>query len=292
MGRFGGGKSVANGLQTNGLLVDRKWARFFRKYHFLVGLSIDGPEHVHDRYRKDHGGRPSWSRVRDAASLMLDEGVEVNALTVVNDYSQHYPEEIYEFHKSMGLDFMQFIPCVETDPANPGAAAPFSARAEEYGKFLAKIFDLWLADFVNGKPTTSIRFFESLLFRYAGFPAPECTLQEECGSYVVVEHNGDVYACDFFVEPQWRLGNLLETPLDDLLNSCRQAEFGALKRDLHSDCIACTWKELCRGGCTKDRVRDPAGGGSNRFCGAYRLFFPHADPHLRRLADEWKREHT
>ncbi|TAL34763.1 MAG: anaerobic sulfatase maturase [Spirochaetes bacterium] len=291
MKRFGDGKAVSNGLQTNGMLIDKSWARFFKKYSFLVGLSIDGPEHVHDHYRKNHGGLGSWRKVSDAARLMLDAGVEVNALTVVNDYSQRFPEEIYSFHKSLGLPFMQFIPCVEPDAWDPGKAAPFSAGGEGYGNFLCKIFDLWLADFSDGKPTTSIRFFESLLFRYAGFPAPECTLQEECGGYVVVEHNGDVYACDFFVEPAWRLGNLLDTPLTDLLNSDRQREFGAMKRDLHADCLPCAWKELCRGGCTKDRLRDSPDGGLNHFCAAFRIFFPHADPHLRRLADEWTQAH-
>jgi len=289
MQRYGKGMAVANGLQTNGVLIDRDWARVFKEFHFLVGLSIDGPEHIHDHYRRGRGGQGSFKKAADAAKLLFDNEVEVNALTVVNDYSVRFPEEIYEFHKSMGLNFMQFIPCVETDIANPEKTAAFSVKGIAYGKFLCRMFDLWLADFSNGVPTTSIRFFESLLFKYAGFPPTECTLLAECGTYVVIEHNGDVYACDFFVEPEWNLGNLLTTSLVSLANSVKQRQFGRLKSELPADCQACEWRELCRGGCTKDRRRDPTSGNLNHFCSAFRIFFPHADKHLRRLAGDWKR---
>jgi uncharacterized protein len=189
----------------------------------------------------------------------------------------------------MGLNFMQFIPCIEADTTCPGSVAAFSVTGEAYGKFLCKTFDLWLADISGGIPTTSIRFFESLLFKYAGFPPTECTLLEECGSYVLVEHEGDVYTCDFFVEPKWKLGNLLTTPLISLANFAKQKEFGKLKADLHGDCRVCDWKELCRGGCIKDRLRDLASNNLNHFCGAFKIFFPYADRRLRRLADDWRK---
>lgn len=290
MRRYGKGKEVANGLQTNGLLLDKGWARFFKKYKFLVGLSLDGPEHVHDHYRRLRGGQPTWSRVADGARLLLDRGVEVNALAVVNRYSAGFPEEIYDFLRDMGLTYMQFIPCVESDPDRPGEAAPFSVTAEQYGPFLCTVFDRWISDFKNGVPMTSVRFFESLLFCYAGFPSPECTLLPECGTYVVVEHNGDVYSCDFFVEGEWKLGNLIEDSLADCLNSERQKLFGSLKSNLHGECRECGWRELCRGGCTKDRVRVAADGNLNHFCAAFKMFFRHADPHFRRLAEEWRRK--
>ena len=288
MQRYGRGKTVANGLQTNGMLIDKHWAKLFKDFHFLVGLSIDGPEHIHDHYRRTQRGQGSWRRAADAAKLMLDTGVEVNALTVVTDYSVQFPNEIYEFHKAQGLNFMQFIPCVETDPQDPGKVAPFSVSGEMYGGFLCTLFDLWLADFSNGVPTTSIRFFESLLFMYAGFPPTECTLLEECGNYVVVEHNGDVYACDFFVDPEWKLGNLCETSLVELINSGRQKEFGRRKAILHEDCRVCEWVKLCRGGCTKDRLVDHVGSNRNRLCRAFQIFFPHTDARFRRLAEGWK----
>ncbi len=289
MQRHGKGQAVANGLQTNGVLIDKQWARLFREYHFMIGLSIDGPEHIHDRSRRNHAGQGSWRKAVDAAHLLQDHGVEVNALTVVNAYSARYPEEIYAFHKAHGLNFMQFIPCVETAADGAGAAS-FSVTAEEYGTFLCKVFDLWMADLVNEVPSTSIRFFEALLFKYAGFPPSECTLLEECGNTLLVEHTGDVYACDFFVEPDWKLGNLLETPLEELLNSPKQVEFGRDKARLPQDCRVCEWKALCRGGCTKDRLRDPLDGGRNHFCTAYRMFFPYADDRLRQLAETWKRK--
>jgi hypothetical protein len=146
------------------------------------------------------GGQPSWREVVDRAKLLLDAGVDVNALSVVNDYSVHYPDEIYSFHKELGLNYMQFIPCVETDPLDPSKATSFSVSAEDYGKFLVRLFDLWLSDFDGSVAPTSIRYFDSVLHKYIGLNAPDCTLLKECGVYVVVEHNGDVYSCDFFVQ--------------------------------------------------------------------------------------------
>jgi uncharacterized protein len=285
--KYGNGKSVGNGLQTNGILLDDAWANFLRKYNFLVGLSIDGPEHVHDHYRTYKGGQKSWAQVVDRAKMLLDAGVEVNALTVVNDYSVQFPDEIYEFHKALGLNFMQFIPCVETDPGQPGQATPFSVSAEAYGRFLVRLFDLWCADFDGAVATTSIRFFDSVLHKYVGLSAPECTLMETCGVYVVVEHNGDVYACDFFVEPEWKLGSIRDGRLVDMLSSPLQSKFGLWKQDLPEKCRQCKWLGSCRGGCTKDRTRDPRDNNLNHFCKSYMMFFEHADAQLRTLASDW-----
>jgi uncharacterized protein len=227
--RYGNNQSVANGLQTNGLLIDRHWAQFLKKYSFLVGLSIDGPEEIHNRYRLNSSGKGSWSRAVHSARLLLDADVAVNALTVINDYSVSFPEEIYQFHKDLGLRYMQFIPCIEPDPFDPNYLAPFSLSSQNYGQFLCSIFDLWLADFKDGQPTISIRHFDSLLHCYMGLDAPECTLEQTCGDYLVIEHNGNVYSCDFFVEPEWRLGNIADGNLIDMLNSSRQQEFGLRK---------------------------------------------------------------
>jgi uncharacterized protein len=286
--RFGQGKTVGNGLQTNGILIDGPWAEFLAKYEFLVGLSLDGPEHVHDRYRRNAGGRPTWAKVAGAARLLLDSGVAVNALVVVNDYSARFAREIYDFHKSIGLVHMQFIPCVETDPRAPGRAAPFSVTGEAFGAFLGDVFDLWLADFRDGEPTTFVRYFDSVFYRYVDREPPECDLLPECGTYVVVEHDGGVYACDFFVEDRWKLGNVMEGKLVHMLNSARQAEFGRAKAGLPADCRACEWLPICRGGCPKDRLRDPRDAGLSHFCAAYKSFFAHADPEFRRLAAAWR----
>jgi len=288
--RYGQGKSIGNGLQTNGLLLDGQWAEFLKTYHFLVGISLDGPEHIHNRYRSLQGGQDSWSRVTDRANLLLDAHVEVNALTVVNDYSVRFPHEIYSFLKEMGLTYMQFIPCIETDPHDTTKASPFSVSANLYGDFLIALFDLWTADFSDNSPTTSIRFFDSLFYCYVDLSPPECTLLPSCGVYVVVEHNGDVFSCDFFVEPEWKLGNVMEASLTDMLNSKLQSFFGQKKASLPESCQNCKWLSHCRGGCTKDRIRDPRDSGLNHFCESYKMFFEYADGEFKQLAQKWKEE--
>ena len=285
--KYGRDQTVGNGLQTNGLLLDKTWASFLRENDFLVGLSLDGPQHVHDPYRRDKAGHGTWEKVQNVAHLLLEQGVATNALCVVNDHSVRFPEEIYTYFKSLGFTFLQFIPCVEPNPNKPGHAAPFSAGAEAYGRFLVEAFDLWRGDFRNGKPTISVRFFDSVFHTYVNLPPPECTLTERCGVYVVVEHNGEVYACDFFVEPQWKLGNVMDDYLLGMLNSPRQEAFGEMKCQLPDDCLQCPWKDICRGGCTKDRLQGPGGRQLNHFCRSYQMFFEHAHPYFQELAKEW-----
>lgn len=288
--KYGAGKTVGNGLQTNGILLDAEWASFLKQYDFLVGLSLDGPEHIHDRYRIATGGQGSWQRVYDCAKMLIGEDVATNALIVVNDYSVQFPEEIYRFHKDLGLTYMQFIPCVETDPTNPAQAAAFSVSAEQYGKFLNKVFDLWHADIRDGVAAVSVRYFDSVFHKYVGLDAPDCTLMKSCGTYVVVEHTGDVYACDFFVEDTWKLGNVMTHRLVEILNSPRQTEFGDMKAALPGECVDCEWLRKCQGGCTKDRIRDHQDKGSNHFCLSYKMFFEHADVRLQSLAEQWKQQ--
>lgn len=284
--KYGRNQLIGNALQTNGLLIDKNWIHFLKEYNFLVGLSLDGPEHIHDQYRLLRRGSGTWSKVSDWGKLMLDAGVAVNAISVVSDYSAQFPEEIYTFHKEAGFEYMQFIPCVETDPENPTRAASFSVSGEKFGKFLCKVFDLWLDDFRDNRPTASVRFFDSVLYSYVGMEPPDCTLLKECGVYVVVEHDGDVYSCDFFVEPRWRLGNIMENRLIYMLNSRGQSEFGKLKSNLPEPCTKCSWLAYCQGGCTKDRIRDPRDNGLNHFCQAFKIFFEHADSRLKHLVQE------
>jgi uncharacterized protein len=290
--KYGRGKAIGNGLQTNGLRLDRTWARFLRDNHFLVGLSLDGPEDIHDRYRVNAGGQPTWAAVVDRAKMLLGEDVETNALTVVNAETVRHPRPIYEFHKSLGLVHMQFIPCVEIDPADPSRGAAFSAPDEATGDFFITLFDLWRSDFQAGEPTTFIRYFDSLFHLYVDRKPPECTLLPECGNYLVIEHDGSVYACDFFVEGRWKLGNVTEGKLIHMLNSARQVEFGRQKADLPSRCRSCGWLRLCRGGCPKDRLRDPRDQGLNHFCGGIQKFLAYVDPVFRDLAENWKRGRT
>lgn len=282
------GQHCGNGLQTNGILIDSDWARFFRDTGILVGLSLDGPEFVHDHYRRFSNGQPTWSRVIRARDILLEADVDVNALIVVNDHSVRYPDEIYTFHKENGLKFMQFIPCVEFHPNRKGEPAFFTVSPELYGRFLIRLFNRWHDDFIDGKPSTYIRWFESLFFTYVHLSPPECTLLPECGIYTVIEHNGDIYACDFFVHPKWRLGNIIQDSLSDCLNSPLQNKFGSVKSNLPDVCQKCPWLVHCQGGCPKNRVFHNNTPGLNYLCQSYQMFFKHADPVFRKMAEIWQ----
>ena len=288
--KYGHNQMVGNGLQTNGLLLDKNWAAFLKEYDWLVGVSLDGPEHIHDRYRFDKGQKGTHQRVEENAIMLQQEGVAANAMCCLTSYSVQFPDELYAYYKGLGYTFMQFIPIVETDKNDPTKAAPFSVSAEDYGKFLIRMFDLWMADFVDGVPTTSIRHFESVFHSYVGMEAPECTMAKECGPYVVVEHNGNVYSCDFFVEPKWKLGNIMHDRIINMLNTKTQQTFGAAKAVLPRECRQCSWLRNCYGGCTKDRIKDPEDHRKPRFCTSYKMFFKHADPTLKQLASQWKEQ--
>ena len=228
--------------------------------------------------------------MEENAIMLLQEGVAANAMCVLTSYSVQFPDELYAYYKSLGYTYMQFIPIVETDKKDPTKAAPFSVSAVDYGNFLIRMFDLWQADFVDGIPTTSIRHFESIFHTYVGMEAPECTLMKECGPYVVVEHNGNVYSCDFFVEPKWKLGNIMHDRIINMLNSKQQQTFGAAKAVLPRECRQCTWLKHCHGGCTKDRIKDPEDQRKPRFCATTKMFLKHADPTLKLMAENWKEQ--
>jgi len=285
--KYGNGKTVSNGLQTNGILLDADWAEFLRDYRFLVGLSFDGPEHVHDHYRLHRGGQGSWARAVESVKLLLRHGVEVNAISVVTDYSAAFADDIYRFHKSIGLNYMQFIPCIESAASHPAGIAPYSVSPEKYGEFLIRLFDHWQSDFRGPVATTSVRFFDSVFYAYVGLEAPECTLRKNCGGYLTVEHNGDIFACDFFVTPEWKLGNVLTGSLQEMLNGPTQQAFGEAKARLPEECMQCRWLRMCRGGCTKDRLTDIQEEGKTYFCESYKMLFEHADERFTKLAREW-----
>lgn len=290
--KYGHNQMVGNGLQTNGLLLDKNWASFLKEYDWLVGISLDGPAHIHDRYRFDKGQKGTHQRVEENAVMLQQEGVAANAMCCLTSYSVQFPDELYAYYKGLGYNFMQFIPIVETDKNDPGKAAPFSVTAEDYGKFLIRMFDLWLGDFKDGVPTTSIRHFESVFHSYVGMDAPECTMMKECGPYVVVEHNGNVYSCDFFVEPKWKLGNIMHERIINMLNTKTQQTFGAAKAVLPRECRTCPWLRNCYGGCTKDRIKDPEDHRRPRYCNSYKMFFKHADITLKQMAEQWKEQQS
>lgn len=258
------GQLVGNNLQTNGLLIDERWARFFRKYNFFIGVSLDGPAELHSRYRLTAAGDEVFEQTLQGIRLLKDQGVEFSILSVVNDVTAQKPAELYEFFLGQGFDRLQFIPSMDADAQ--GLVQPWSVTAGAYRDFLCALFDCW---YNNGRPLASIRLFENILAVYMGHEPEICAFKERCGSYVVVEYNGDVYPCDFFVEKGWLIGNLRQTPLAELMKKRRRREFNDRKRLGTPACRGCEWNFICRHGCQHYRLP----GGENHFCGAYREFF-------------------
>jgi uncharacterized protein len=279
------GQAVANAFQTNGLLINDDWAAFFAQYNVLVGVSLDGPEAIHDHYRRSAAGQPSHARVMRAIERLRAHAVEFNILTMVTPLSAARPDEVWDFMMAHDLRFLQFIPCAERDPAT-GEIADYSVSPRAYGEFLCRIFDRWIA---GGWRQTYVRLFNDLLAMAAGEPSPSCTFQDHCGDYVVVEFNGDVYTCDFFVQPDCYLGNLQHTPLEHLLRTSAYQSFAQRKRTLGAQCRACEWVAACHGGCPKYRLLKTAEIASpDYFCDAYKMLFAHTRdallPIVRRLS--------
>ncbi len=271
-----------NSIQTNGILLNKDWAMFFKNNKFLVGLSIDGNKNVHDKYRRDSSDNGTFKRVEHSAKLLLKSGVEVNSLSVVNDHSSEYIEETYTFLKGIGFTHMQFIPVVDIDPVTD-KISKFSVDPKKYGEFLSNLFDMWKKDFSNGKPNIYIRFFESVFYTYLGMESPDCNLMSECGKYLVVEHNGDIYPCDFFVDPKQKLGNLNKDNLLELLNSEKQNKFGKVKKNLPAKCEKCKWVSKCFDDCPKNRMM--TGEKISYLCEGYKMFFEHADKDFKKFAN-------
>ena len=280
------GQPYFNALQTNGLLLNEEWAEFLRRENFLVGLSLDGPAQIHDAYRKDVQGKGTFERVFARLQMLVARGVPVNALVSVTDQAARAPREMYAFFVAHGVTFMQFSPVVERDPHNPAGAAAYSVTAKAYGSFLDQLFQLWVRDFdfKHLKQQTSIRFFDSLIRHYAGLAVGHCIFQKVCGDYLVVEHNGDLFSCDFLVAQDTYLGNLQSLSLQAAFESPAHVAFGQQKAAQGAICQQCRWQQLCEGGCIKDRLRDPRDHGHNHFCQSYKFFFKRAEPRLKKFA--------
>lgn len=276
------GQAVSNGFQTNGLLIDDHWSQFFKEYNFLIGLSMDGPEKFHDHYRLAYDGKGTFSRVMKAVEVMEKNKTEYNILTVLTDHNIEHVEELYVFFVSNKFRFLQFIPCLETDPST-GKTLPYSVKPGQYGKFLCGLFDLW---YENGFPDVSIRFFDSILSYYIDGVFSQCTMHKECDAYLLVEHSGDVFPCDFFVYDEWNLGNLTETGLGDLFAGQRFKEFRSMKSRLNKRCLLCKWLFLCHGDCTRYRlVQNSNPENLAYFCQSMERFYSYTDARFKELAE-------
>ena len=302
--KYAGGKTVLNTLQTNGTLVTREWAKFFRDNDFLIGVSLDGPRDIHDRYRRDRGGAPTFDRVMRGVEILAAQGVQFNTMTTVNHASEGRGLEVYRFFKSLGSRYMQFMPVLEhvkyplsasgkpnkaarpyiVDPQTEGAhIAPWSVGSLAFGKFMTEIFDCWVRNDVG---QWFVGLFDATLASYCGVTPGTCAYGETCGGNAVIEHNGDVYPCDHFVYPGRLLGNIGERSIADMMSSPEMVRFGISKRnDLPRKCRACRWLSVCNGECPKHRFNLTERGetGLNALCEGYSYFYSHADPYMAKM---------
>jgi len=301
--KYAMGKIVDNAFQTNGTLLDDAWGEFLARNKFLIGLSVDGPEEIHDAYRVDKGGKPTFARVMRGLGILKKHGVEFNTLTVINRLNSYRPHEVYRFLKETGSKYLQFIPIVEQvakepDPNGLVLLKPFSRQESsvsewsveplQFGKFLQQIFDEWVTRDVG---QVYVQAFDVALESWYGVPQSLCVFAPTCGSALVVEHNGDVYSCDHFVYPDNRLGNLMKQFLGTLGNSPQQKRFGNAKAaGLPADCLQCDVRFACNGECPKHRFLETASGeyGLNYLCAGYKHFFHHIDPYMKFMAEELK----
>jgi len=299
------GQRVLNALQTNGTLITGKWAEFFAAHHFLVGLSIDGPPELNDRYRRDRGGGPSYARTVRGLRALQEHGVECNALATVNRTNVEYPLQVYHHLLGLGFRHLQFVPVVERQSPNTAhlpqprggvtkggwskcalsrKVTPWSVRPEQLGEFLCVIFDHWTRHDVG---EVFVQTFESALNVWLGRAPTQCVFAQTCGQALAVEHNGDLYACDHFVYPEYLRGQVTPDTLATLVDGAAQQAFGQAKAELSEECRHCRVLLLCGGDCPKHRLRVSAEGKPISYlCPAYRRFFAHSAGVLGAMAAE------
>ncbi len=303
--KYCGSKRIENAFQTNGTLLDDQWGEFLARNSFLIGISIDGPEDLHDAYRVDKGGQPTHARVLRGLDVLKRHKVEFNTLTVVNRKTSYKPLEVYRYLKQIGSRYLQFIPIVEEiapepdrnglrllKPYSPTQAtvSEWSVEPLQYGIFLQTIFDEWVRTDVA---RVFVNLFDVALESWMGMDQSLCVFARTCGSALVMEHNGDLYSCDHFVYPDNRLGNILERPLATLAGLPQQMRFGKAKEAaLPRYCLDCDVRLACNGECPKHRfLKTPEGKpGLNYLCAGYKHFFHHIDPYMQFMANELKNE--
>lgn len=299
--KYSQGRIIDNALQTNGSLLNDEWCRFFKDNNWLVGVSIDGPQKFHDEYRKTKAGAPSFRKVMHGIELLRKHGVEWNALAVVNDFNGDYPLEFYHFFKEMECRYIQFTPIVERIiPRKDGRylaspmdgrdvpLADFSVSPEQWGDFLCAIFDEWVRNDVG---RYFIQIFDATLANWIGEQPGVCSMAKTCGHAGVMEYNGDVYSCDHFVFPEYKLGNIRTNTLIEMMYGDRQQKFGNDKFEkLPTQCRMCKYLFACNGECPKNRFAITVDGepGLNYLCAGYHRYFEHVAPYMDFMADELK----
>lgn len=275
---------IDRAIQTNGFALDEEWARFFADNRYLVGLSMDGTKETHDRFRVDAGGEGTFRQVQHTAKMFDRIGVEYNILTVVNAQTAKKIQSIYTFFKKNGFRYLQFIPCLDPLGEEPGQR-DYSLTPEAYGEFLCRLFDLWYKDLMNGEEV-SIRQFDNYIQMLMGYPPESCGMSGVCSFQNVVESDGSVYPCDFYVLDEWKLGNLNVNSFPELEEKRKELGFVEESRQIHPDCQKCRWLSICRGGCKRYREPRLETGElrKNCFCRSYEMFFAHAGGRMQNMA--------
>jgi uncharacterized protein len=279
--------SVANSIQTNGTLLDEAWCRFLSEERFSVGLSLDGPEEMHDKYRLTGGGKTTHGRVMRGLEQLQRHRVPVDILCVVHAGNVQHPSRVYRFFRSNGVRYMGFIPLVEQDIE--GEISQRSIAGEAWGDFLCAIYDEWKSRDIG---SIKVQMIEEAARTALGHGHALCIFRDTCGDVPAVEHNGDLYSCDHFVDPEHHLGNIADTPLVELLESSAQKAFGKAKSEtLPRYCLACDELEMCHGGCPKDRILEAPDGekGLNFLCPGYKRFFAYCRPFLEELSAQGRK---
>lgn len=263
---------IRNVIQTNGMLIDEAWARFFAENHFLVGISLDGPKEIHDLYRIDSEGNGSFDRVMKTVNLCNRYHVEYNILTVINKIVARHIEQVYNFFVEQGFNYLQFIPCLDGLGEEPGQN-PYSLTPQVYGDCLKRLFNVWYRDFQNGKQI-SIRMFDNILQILSGMGPKSCDMNGCCSANIIIEADGSVFPCDFYVVEQWKTGNILSHEIWELLRGERAQAFSAVSQAIVLQCGRCEYYGICRGGCRRhyEPMKDSVTG-ENYFCSAYRDFY-------------------
>ena len=296
--KYARGRMIDNAFQTNGTMLTDEWCRFFKENNWLVGVSIDGPKEVHNAYRQNRLGHPSFDQVMRGINLLNKHGVMWNAMAVVNDLNVKHPQEFYRFFKSIGCRYIQFTPIVErlaehedgrylaTPDQKDCSLAHFSVTPEDWGDFLCTIFDEWVRNDVG---QYFIQIFDATLANWVGVDPGLCTMARSCGHAGVMEFNGDVYSCDHFVFPEYKLGNIRQNTLLEMMYSERQLEFGRMKQgSLPGQCRKCDYLFACNGGCPKDRFAQTVDGepNLNYLCKGYHQYFKHVAPYMDYMKNE------
>ncbi len=279
------GAVVSNSFQTNTTLIDDEFAALLGEYRFLVGVSIDGPEDIHDHYRKHANGRGSHAEVLRGIECLERHNVEYNTLCLVTPANVRRASEVYRYFRGRGIFYHQYIPCIEFD--DDGKPLPFTITGEQYGDFLCELFDEWVKEDTR---KVSVRLFDSIVQVLFDGTVTSCHMGGDCRQYLVVEYSGDIYPCDFFVYGDRKLGNLLHDSWEDLQGSPAYEEFGLQKSQWCEECASCLWSGMCMGDCLKYRSVDAPGGKKSWLCAAWKQFYAHAMPTFTRLAEEVRQE--